>query len=98
MTDVFTNVYANFGLWGLLAIGFAVLVVYVIRSSKEREERLISENKYREDKLYTLVEALSQDIPTIRKQCEAIPEMNNTIQRIKYEMEARCESRQEKRT
>nr|DAW87711.1 MAG TPA: holin family protein [Bacteriophage sp.] len=60
-TEVISNIYLNYGLVGLVIIGFAILVVYVIRSSKERE-----------DKLHAIINKLSDELPSIRETVERI--------------------------
>jgi type II secretory pathway component PulF len=64
-TEVTSNVYANFGLFGLIVIAFFVLVFWVIRTSAKREE-----------KLYALIDTLSSELPEIR---EAIEDINRKI-------------------
>jgi type II secretory pathway component PulF len=64
-TEVTSNVYANFGLFGLIVIAFFVLVFYVVRTSITRE-----------NKLYTLIETLSKELPDIK---EAIREINRKL-------------------
>jgi len=59
--EVTSNVYANFGLFGLIVIAFFVLVFWVVKTSSRRE-----------DKLYTLIETLSSELPEIRKAIEDI--------------------------
>jgi hypothetical protein len=59
--EVTSNIYANFGVFGLIVIGFFVLVAWVVRTSAKRE-----------DKLYTLIETLSSELPEIRKAIEDI--------------------------
>lgn len=60
-TEIVSNIYLNYGLVGLVIIGFAILVVYVIRSSKERE-----------DKLHAIINKLSDELPSIRETVERI--------------------------
>jgi type II secretory pathway component PulF len=60
-TEVTSNIYANFGLVGLIVIAFFVLVFWVVKTSSRRE-----------DKLYTLIETLSSELPEIRKAIEDI--------------------------
>jgi type II secretory pathway component PulF len=59
--EVMSNIYANFGVFGLIVIAFFALVFYVVRTSTKRE-----------DKLYTLIETLSSELPEIRKAIEDI--------------------------
>lgn len=64
---VVENVYLNFGLVGLLVIGFVVLLTWVLKRNAQRE-----------DKLYTLIEVLSKDIPEIKSAIERVErKLNN---------------------
>jgi uncharacterized protein YoxC len=63
--EVATNIYANYGIVGLIVVAFFVLVFWVIRTSKSRE-----------DKLYTVINTLSAELPQIRN---AIQEINHKI-------------------
>lgn len=67
-TEVVNNVYANYGLFGLIVFSFFVLVYWVIKTSKEREE-----------KLYSIIDTLSCELPEIRKNLE---ELNKTIKGV----------------
>lgn len=59
--EVVSNVYANFGLFGLVAIGFFVLVIWTVRCCEKREE-----------KLYKIIDTLSLELPEIRKTLDKI--------------------------
>lgn len=60
-TEVISNIYLNFGLIGLVIISFFGLVIWVIKSSKERE-----------DKLHSIIETLSGELPEIRTSLDRI--------------------------
>lgn len=53
--EVINNAYANFGVLGLIIIGFFALVVYVVKSGEKRE-----------DKLHKIIDVLSSELPQIR--------------------------------
>ena len=59
--EVISNIYANFGLFGIIVIAFFILVWWVIKTSKEREE-----------KLYRIIDTLSNELPEIRKTLDKI--------------------------
>lgn len=59
--EVVSNIYLNYGLVGLIVIGFALLLVWVLKR-----------NAVREDKLYALIEVLSRDIPEIKSAIERV--------------------------
>jgi ABC-type glycerol-3-phosphate transport system permease component len=59
--EVTSNIYANYGVLGLIVIAFFLLVFWVLKTSSKRE-----------DKLYTLIETLSAELPEIRKAIEDI--------------------------
>ncbi len=59
--EVVSNIYLNYGLVGLVVIGFALLLVWVLKR-----------NAVREDKLYALIEVLSRDIPEIKSAIERV--------------------------
>lgn len=59
--EVVSNIYLNYGLVGLIVIGFALLLVWVLKR-----------NAIREDKLYALIEVLSRDIPEIKSAIERV--------------------------
>lgn len=63
--EIISNVYLNFGLIGLVIISLAVLIVWVIKTSKEREDKLQSI-------IETLSESISTELPTLRKSVERI--------------------------
>jgi len=63
--EVISNVYANYGVLGAIVISFFVLVFWVVKSSKDRE-----------DKLYKIIDSLSEELPEIRKNLE---ELNKKI-------------------
>lgn len=87
-TEIITNIYLNYGMFGLIVIAFFCLLVYVLRTSKEREKIQIA----REDKLYAVVDAIVSEWPGFRaalekqgaameKQGEAIARIENIITR-----------------
>lgn len=53
--EVISNAYANFGVLGLIVIGFFGLVVYVVKSGERREE-----------KLHKIIDVLAGELPEIR--------------------------------
>lgn len=59
--EVVSNLYLNYGVLGLVVIGFFVLVVWVLRNSKEREE-----------KLYRIIDTLAKELPEIRKTLDKV--------------------------
>lgn len=61
MVDSVINLYAEYGLIGLIVVCFFVLVIWVIMNSKHRE-----------DKLYQLINTLSTELPEIRKELNEI--------------------------
>jgi hypothetical protein len=63
--EVTSNIYANFGVFGLIVIGFFVMLAWVLRTSSKRE-----------DKLYTVITTLSEELPEIRK---AIDDINKKM-------------------
>lgn len=63
--EVASNIYANSGVLGLIVVAFFVLVFWVLKTSKTRE-----------DKLYTVITTLSTELPEIRA---AIQEINRKI-------------------
>ena len=60
-TEVVQNLYVNYGILGCVVVAFFVLLWWVIKTSKERE-----------DKLYIIIETLSKELPEIRKNLEEI--------------------------
>ena len=66
-TEVISNVYANFGLMGIIVVSFFFLVYWVVKTGKERE-----------DKLYKIIDTLSEELPEIRKNLE---ELNKNIKK-----------------
>lgn len=60
-TEVAQNVYMNYGALGCVIVSFFVLIWWVVKTSKERE-----------DKLYGIIETLSKELPEIRKNLEEI--------------------------
>lgn len=63
--EIISNVYLNFGLIGLVIVSLAVLIVWVIKTSKEREDKL-------QRIIETLSENISTELPTLRKSVERI--------------------------
>lgn len=59
--EVISNVYLNTGLFGLIVIAFFTLVVWVIKKSEKREE-----------KLHCIIETLSEELPEMRKTLDRI--------------------------
>ena len=59
--EVISNIYLNFGILGLIVIAFFVLVVWTIKNSKLRE-----------DKLYSIIDTLSAELPEMRGSLERI--------------------------
>lgn len=59
--EVATNIYANYGVIGLIVVAFFVLVFWVLKTSKTRE-----------DKLYSVINTLSQELPEIRTAIQEI--------------------------
>lgn len=55
------NAYAQYGAIGLIIIAFFVLVFWVLRTSEKREE-----------KLYRIIDTLSNELPEIRHSLEEI--------------------------
>lgn len=60
-TEVTQNVYMNYGVLGCVIVSFFILIWWVVKTSKERE-----------DKLYSIIETLSKELPEIRKNLEEI--------------------------
>ena len=60
-TDVVQNVYMNYGVLGCVIVSFFILIWWVVKTSKERE-----------DKLYGIIGTLSKELPEIRKNLEEI--------------------------
>ena len=60
-TEVAQNVYLNYGVLGCVIVSFFILIWWVVKTSKERE-----------DKLYGIIETLSKELPEIRKNLEEI--------------------------
>ena len=60
-TGVVQNLYVNYGILGCVVVAFFILLWWVVRTSKERE-----------DKLYGIIETLSKELPEIRKNLEEI--------------------------
>ena len=59
--EVVQNLYVNYGILGCVVVAFFILLWWVVRTSKERE-----------DKLYGIIETLSKELPEIRKNLEEI--------------------------
>ena len=59
--EVVQNLYVNYGILGCVVVAFFLLLWWVIKTSKERE-----------DKLYSIIETLSKELPEIRKNLEEI--------------------------
>ena len=59
--EVVQNLYVNYGVLGCVVVAFFILLWWVVRTSKERE-----------DKLYGIIETLSKELPEIRKNLEEI--------------------------
>lgn len=60
-TEVVQNLYVNYGILGCVVVAFFILIWWVVKTSKERE-----------DKLYSVIETLSKELPEIRKNLEEI--------------------------
>lgn len=60
-TEVVQNLYVNYGILGCVVVAFFILLWWVVKTSKERE-----------DKLYSIIETLSKELPEIRKNIEEI--------------------------
>lgn len=60
-TEVVQNLYVNYGILGCVVVAFFILIWWVVKTSKERE-----------DKLYGIIETLSKELPEIRKNLEEI--------------------------
>ena len=60
-TEIAQNVYMNYGVLGCVIVSFFILIWWVVKTSKERE-----------DKLYGIIETLSKELPEIRKNLEEI--------------------------
>lgn len=60
-TEVAQNVYMNYGVLDCVIVSFFILIWWVVKTSKERE-----------DKLYGIIETLSKELPEIRKNLEEI--------------------------
>lgn len=65
--EVVGNIYANFGLMGTIVIAFFFLVYWLAKTGKERE-----------DKLYKIIDTLSDELPEIRKNLE---ELNKSVRK-----------------
>ena len=59
--EVVQNLYVNYGILGCVLVAFFILLWWVVKTSKERE-----------DKLYGIIETLSKELPEIRKNLEEI--------------------------
>ena len=59
--EVVQNLYVNYGILGCVVVAFFILLWWVVRTSKERE-----------DKLYVIIETLSKELPEIRENLEEI--------------------------
>ena len=59
--EVVQNLYVNYGILGCVVVAFFILLWWVVKTSKERE-----------DKLYGIIETLSKELPEIRKNLEEI--------------------------
>ena len=59
--EVVQNMYVNYGILGCVVVAFFILLWWVVKTSKERE-----------DKLYGVIETLSKELPEIRKNLEEI--------------------------
>ena len=59
--EVVQNLYVNYGILGCVVVAFFILLWWVVKTSKERE-----------DKLYSIIETLSKELPEIRKNLEEI--------------------------
>ena len=59
--EIVQNVYLNYGVLGCVIVSFFILIWWVVKTSKERE-----------DKLYGIIETLSKELPEIRKNLEEI--------------------------
>lgn len=62
-----TDLYINYGVTAVIVIAFFVLVFWVLKTSKEREEAIQKSANDREDKLYTIIDSLSEQLPGIRE-------------------------------
>lgn len=60
-TEVAQNIYVNYGVLGCVVVAFFIILWWVFKTSKERE-----------DKLYSVIETLSKELPEIRKNLEEI--------------------------
>lgn len=60
-TEVVQNLYVNYGILGCVVVAFFILLWWVVKTSKERE-----------NKLYSIIETLSKELPEIRKNLEEI--------------------------
>lgn len=56
-----STAYMNFGSTGLIIIAFFVLLIWIIKT-----------NNAREDKLYTLIDSLAQQLPEMRESLDDI--------------------------
>lgn len=59
--EVIQNIYLNYGVLGLVIISFFVLLFWTVKSSKDREDRL-----------YKIIDTLSEQLPEIRNSLEEI--------------------------
>lgn len=62
------TIFEQFGVIGLVVVGFFVLVWWVLKTSTERE-----------DKLYKIIDKLSDELPEIRS---TLAEINKKVDRI----------------
>lgn len=97
-TKIITDLYASIGVLGLVVVAFFVLVFWVVKTSKQRED---SQNKAsadredkimkaaieREDKLYSIIDALSEQLPWIRDSVAAIPQLKETLARMEQKID-----------
>lgn len=70
--ELISNIYLNYGIFGLIVIAFFCLLIWVVKTSEKREERQ-----------YIVIDTLSREIPVIRmameKQGEAIERIESKI-------------------
>lgn len=74
--EVVSNTYADFGIIGCIVIAFFALLIWVVKTTEKDKKEAREESRYREDKLYTVIEVLSSELPEIRK---AIEDINRKI-------------------
>ncbi len=60
-STLITNVYAQYGIFGIICVAFFVLVFWIVRAGKEREE-----------KLYAVIKTLSDELPDIKHSLDEI--------------------------